>query len=497
MENNKEMTFLESVRISSVADAYQEYSKLKENPKSSKEDISKAKNKLYYSLKKYKNYRNKIDSNKKENLKENCDEIENDCTNNIDKYFFKLEEAENNNQCYIIGGEAKNMLNEGKNIQYTKYVIEHIYNVKSGYRWLKKNLPELFENQDKGKITRTILKHDLSKFSPKSEFKPYREHFYGDKDEKEEEKFTDAWNHHQKMNKHHWQYWVMADGDGKNYALDMPYENIIEMICDWWAFSRLHENLYEIFQWYNSNKSKMILSQKTRKTVERILSKIKKKLDEQKNNSKSLEESRLPENENIDPEFGIPEEKKYPLFDEDHVKSAIKFFNYAEPKYRKELASNIKSKMKKYNISNDTVGEDNELKKYLTESSENIKESFDPIILKASEVNRLKTIPISKLLYLTRDEIKNEIKEKHNGKEISDYQIPKEDKTLTLSVIESYIKQNGDGDAKKALADKMKNLNKFIEKFKNSDNDAANLAYGTINGIYSLYKRVRNTKERK
>ena len=32
--------------------------------------------------------------------------------------------------------------------------------------------------------------------------------------------------------------------------LEMPYDYIIEMICDWWSFSWQSGNLYEIFKWY-------------------------------------------------------------------------------------------------------------------------------------------------------------------------------------------------------------------------------------------------------
>ena len=75
-------------------------------------------------------------------------------------------------------------------------------------------------------------------------------------------------------------------------------------------------------------------------------------------------EGRLPP-DGRDPEYGIPEQKKFPLWNESHVRSAIKFFNYAEPRYRKKLAGMIKSRMRQYGISFDTVGEDNDLRKYL------------------------------------------------------------------------------------------------------------------------------------
>lgn len=68
-----------------------------------------------------------------------------------------------------------------------------------------------------------------------------------------------------------------------------------------------------------------------------------------------------------DSEFGLPELRKYPMPDKDHVLSAIKFFNYVSPENEKELARNIKKKMKQYGVSPDHVGDKNRLKKYLTE----------------------------------------------------------------------------------------------------------------------------------
>ena len=53
------------------------------------------------------------------------------------------------------------------------------------------------------------------------------------------------------------------------------------MIGDWWSFSWKTGNLYEIFDWYDTHKNRMILSEHTRELVEEILEKIKVKLDEQ------------------------------------------------------------------------------------------------------------------------------------------------------------------------------------------------------------------------
>jgi hypothetical protein len=63
--------------------------------------------------------------------------------------------------------------------------------------------------------------------------------------------------------------------------LDMPYVFIIEMLCDWWAFSWKEGNLYEIFNWYDKNKEGIILSDKTRNTLEGLLDKLRTKLDEE------------------------------------------------------------------------------------------------------------------------------------------------------------------------------------------------------------------------
>lgn len=89
--------------------------------------------------------------------------------------------------------------------------------------------------------------------------------------------------------------------------------------------------------------------------------------------SKSINESSLLEmkrSELDDSEFGLPELRKYPMPDKDHVLSAIKFFNYVSPENEKELAKNIKRKMKQYGVSSDHVGEKNRLKKYLKEDTD-------------------------------------------------------------------------------------------------------------------------------
>lgn len=69
--------------------------------------------------------------------------------------------------------------------------------------------------------------------------------------------------------------------------------------------------------------------------------------------------------------FGLPKVKKFPMPDAAHVKSAIKFFNYATSSQEKELADAILARMEEYGINPDSlnVGDENRFKKYLEEKT--------------------------------------------------------------------------------------------------------------------------------
>ena len=150
----------------------------------------------------------------------------------------------------------------------------------NGYDWFCQNLPEVIDKTTEGFYTQ-LLRHDDTKYM-EEEFMPYANYFYGKKTPEVEKAFDYAWNHHQKCNPHHWQYWVLINDDPEEgeIVLDMPLNYIIEMICDWWAFSWSKGNLYEIFSWYDKHKTHMKLSENTRKAVEDILNQIHAKLDE-------------------------------------------------------------------------------------------------------------------------------------------------------------------------------------------------------------------------
>ena len=76
--------------------------------------------------------------------------------------------------------------------------------------------------------------------------------------------------------------------------------------------------------------------------------------------------------------FGIPQERKYPMPDEKHTRSAIKLFNHVDPKYEEQLAKAVIKNMKKYGIDGSVVGPNNRLRKYLPKDM--IKESMDSLL---------------------------------------------------------------------------------------------------------------------
>jgi hypothetical protein len=168
-------------------------------------------------------------------------------------------------------------------IQYDNYLTNHKNNVYRGYKWISENLPDILK-PDVSYEYQLTYGHDASKSSDR-EYHAYDAYFYGrNRSYQVVQEFNHAWLHHIHNNPHHWQHWVLIN-DNPNEGeiiLDMHHLYIIEMICDWWAFSWAKGNLYEIFSWYDEHKDYMKLSDKTRKTVDDILAKIKTKLDEDK-----------------------------------------------------------------------------------------------------------------------------------------------------------------------------------------------------------------------
>lgn len=161
-------------------------------------------------------------------------------------------------------------------LQYDNYLEQHKANVAKGFYWIRDNLPRLINGYD-GLEHQICYAHDFSK-NDQDEYGAYDAYFYGNnRSYQVVQNFNRAWLSHIHKNPHHWQYWVLIHDDPQEDTtiLDMPYEYIIEMICDWWAFSWNKGNLEEIFTWYDDHKEYMKLSRFTRKMVENILMQIK------------------------------------------------------------------------------------------------------------------------------------------------------------------------------------------------------------------------------
>ena len=172
--------------------------------------------------------------------------------------------------------------------EYDLYLEQHKGNVRKGFEWIRDNLPELVINErcHSADLEHQIcFAHDASK-TEQDEYEAYDRYFYGrNRSYQCVQDFNYAWLRHIHRNPHHWQYWIL-NNDNPNEGmviLDMPFNYVIEMICDWWAFSWNKGNLTEIFKWYDEHKDYMKLSERTRTDVEDILKQIREKLEELEN----------------------------------------------------------------------------------------------------------------------------------------------------------------------------------------------------------------------
>lgn len=153
-------------------------------------------------------------------------------------------------------------------VEYDNYLRTHIGNVKRC--WEEFLRPAVIGEVSPGIIQQTdamIAEHDASKIEP-CEYDAYLDYFYpADGETTDDKEFDVAWNHHQKRNPHHWQYWVLIKDSGDVIPQDMPLPYLFEMLCDWGSFPLANPGT-TTKDWYNKNKSHMMLSEKTRELVE-------------------------------------------------------------------------------------------------------------------------------------------------------------------------------------------------------------------------------------
>ena len=155
--------------------------------------------------------------------------------------------------------------------QYLSYVLRH--------KWFV--MRECFKY---GLFWRGLV-HDLSKFLP-CEWFPYVNQFYGP-DQKaaqvskaktgyfhvpdEKDPFSYAWLHHLHGNSHHWQHWLLIQDTDEDLVLEMPFCDVIEMVCDWRGAGRAQGHGDDLVSWYTKNKDKMQLHPAVRDQVEMMV----------------------------------------------------------------------------------------------------------------------------------------------------------------------------------------------------------------------------------
>ena len=106
-----------------------------------------------------------------------------------------------------------------------------------------------------------------------------------------------------------------------------------------------------------------------------------------------------------DKDYGLPGQRKYPMPDESHVRSAIRFFNHVDSSDEAELARNINKKIKQYGL-DVNVGKDNRFSKYYKKSSNKSAKSNSKKKSKKQESALTETMVLSEFDWEPDDEIK-------------------------------------------------------------------------------------------
>ena len=159
--------------------------------------------------------------------------------------------------------------------EYDEYLYLHKQNVATAYTWFRNCLPASIMQNIMDYQYQICNLHDASK-SDQEEYNAYDLYFYGkNKSAKVVSDFKMACLRHIHLNPHHWQYWVLQNDDDGTECVPMSDNYILEMICDWWAFSWSKGDLEEIFSWYYEHKNIIMLHPSTREKVEQILSFMK------------------------------------------------------------------------------------------------------------------------------------------------------------------------------------------------------------------------------
>lgn len=164
-------------------------------------------------------------------------------------------------------------LEKSKN-EYLSYIVEHRNFVQMIWKYTKDEIAnsKIISHAELKIIDELIINHDKSKFFD-VEFEGYRSYFYPTNEDKDNEfainNFEVAWNHHQKNNPHHWNYWVLVNGIHDIHGIPMPVHYVVEMLCDWSAMSIKFKD--KPSEYYLENRDNMLLHEETIKNIESLI----------------------------------------------------------------------------------------------------------------------------------------------------------------------------------------------------------------------------------
>lgn len=160
------------------------------------------------------------------------------------------------------------------NLKYLKYVVKHKIFVFIAGRKL-------------GVPLWRLMIHDWTKFMP-AEWSGYRDRFFtgrtGQLDKEQDAlAFHLSWTHHWHHNPHHWEYWLRASSANESVTpgahpmfqsmkpMRMPVTYVFEMVADWMGAGRAITGSWDMTEWFEENKNRMVLHDETRRLAEKLV----------------------------------------------------------------------------------------------------------------------------------------------------------------------------------------------------------------------------------
>lgn len=172
-----------------------------------------------------------------------------------------------------------------KTREYLDYIEEHYNNVQKAWEEVQSKCKDILFAVDRfGMLDFAVEGHDLSKLD-KEEFVHYREHFYPTEYETTQKTFIkdkpyyvplqidyfgDAWEHHKKVNTHHWENWTTDN----SLSEEIKVLCCIHMVCDWMAMSYKFGGTAKAY--YEKNKDKIDLPEWADILVNKIFDRVYK-----------------------------------------------------------------------------------------------------------------------------------------------------------------------------------------------------------------------------